>query len=395
MRIGLIGVGQAGGKITDTLLEYDLNLGSNFIKDCVAVNTARQDLNGLSNIPDDSEHRILIGESEVKGNGVGADNKKGRDVMRKDVDEVIDVVDKMPSHDLDAFVIVASLGGGTGSGGMPVLADEMKKMYSEPVYGLGILPSENEGQIYTVNAARSLQSCVDKTDNLMIFDNNAWSRGRGSLESWYDDLNREIASRFGTLFASGQIKDDSVVGESVVDASEIINTLDCGGITSIGQSKSRLDEDTVNPGLLTKLRGGVEVDEAQATMQIKSLVEKSLAGQLTLPANIDSTERGLIIIAGPPSHMTRKGMEKGRSLVEEKTQSMEVRGGDYPLPKTPELSATVVLSGLHDIPRVRELQEVAIEADNKITKIRENREEKLENLLHNEDTDNIDNLLDL
>jgi Cell division GTPase len=393
MRIGLIGIGQAGGKIVDKFLEYDFNNNTNFVRDCLAVNTAHQDLSGLTNVPE--EKRLLIGESDVKGNGVGANNKKGRDIMRKEVNEVIHLINDMPTHQLDAFVIVASLGGGTGSGGMPVLAKELKERYSEPVYGIGILPANKEGQIYTVNAARSLQPCVEQLDNLMIFDNDSWSRGKGSLETWYNDLNNKIADRFGTIFSSGEIKEDEDVAESVIDASEVINTLDCGGISSIGYASDELDDAIVNPGILTRLKGGVEINESESTMRLNSLVEKSITGNLTIPANIDSTERALVILSGPKEFMTRKGMEEGRRLVEEKTNCMEVRGGDYPKKDSNEMVVTVLLSGLHDLPRVRELQRIAVEADGQIKQIREERGDKLDKLLNEENAEELDNLLDI
>ncbi len=393
MRIGLIGIGQAGGKIADKLLEYDDFINAGFIRGCLAINTARQDLAGLEYIPESK--RMLIGEGQVKGNGVGADNKKGRDIMEENFREVQDKINEIPLHEIDAFLVTAALGGGTGSGGMPVLTSKLQEYYEEPVYGLGVLPSKSEGDIYTLNAARSLESCINSTDNLLLFDNEAWSRGSNSIEEWYTELNRIIAKRFGLMFASGEITDKDNVGESVVDASEVINTLECGGITAIGQKTDELDNKIVNPGLLSRLRGKTEIDTTDATIRMKSLSQQAISGQLTIPADIESTERALVVFSGPPKFMSRKGVEEGRSVIETRTNCMEVRGGDYPRPNTPEMAATVILSGLYKIPRIKELQEIAIEANNKIEKVREEREDKLEKLLREEDTDKIDSLLDI
>lgn len=393
MRIALIGIGQGGGKVTDKLLEYDVKKGGNdFIQGCVAVNTAKQDLKGLEYVPE--ENKELIGESEVKGNGVGADNRKGRDIMKDEVNEVMMHINEMPIHKIDAFMTVAALGGGTGSGGMPVLAQQIKKRFEEPVYGLGILPSSEEGQIYSVNAARSLESCVDSTDNLMIFDNDAFNRGAKNIESWYDELNTMIAERFGTLLSAGELSEDDYAAESVVDASEVINTLECGGITSLGYATSKLDPDNVNPGLLTKIMGDTEVDEGESVSRLKGLCQKSMSGRLTLKANVESTERALVIFSGPPKYLSRKGIEEGRKVIEKRTDCMEVRGGDYPRPNYGKVSVTVVLSGIHDISRIRELQKIAVEADKKIQETREKRDENLDELLQNEEADKIDNLLD-
>jgi cell division GTPase FtsZ len=393
MRIGLIGIGQAGGKITDRLLEYDLdeNEGGHFIQGCVAINTARQDLSGLQMVPE--ENRLLVGESRVKGNGVGADNTKGRDIMEEEVGEVLQYVNEMPIHNIDAFVVVAALGGGTGSGGLPVLARELNRRFSEPVFGLGVLPAEDEGSIYSINAARSLEACVEETDNLMIFDNELWSKGK-SLEDSYRELNDKLASRFGTLFSAGEVEESTDSAQSVVDASEVINTLDCGGITSIGYAEAQLDEDKVNPGLIKRFMGGSDVDENKATTRMRTLAEKSISGKLTLQANIESTERALILYSGPSKFLTRKGTEEGRSIIERRCDCMEVRGGDYPI-DNPSVTSTVVLSGLYDVPRVKELQRMAVEADKEIKEMREERENNMEKLLQEEAAEEIDSLLDL
>lgn len=390
MRIGLIGIGQAGGKLVDTFLEQYKDQTAPFIRGCLAVNSARQDLQGLDYVPEDN--RLLIGEAMVKGNGVGADNRKGREVMDQHVTDVLAEIDSMPLHEIDAFVVAAALGGGTGSGGLPVLAKELRERYTEPVYGLGVLPSTEEGQIYTVNAARSLESCVDATDNLMLFDNDAWSRGDGSLEEWYRELNQNLVTRFGTLLAAGEVDEAADVGESVVDASEVINTLDCGGISSVGHATADLDSAAVNPGLLSRFTGGPDIDRDEATNRMRSLTEQAVNGQLTIPADIESTERALVVFSGPRDFLTRRGMEQGRSYVETQTECMEVRGGDYPR-ETPAVSATVLLSGLYAVPRIRELQEIAVEASNQIDEIRSNREDRLDELLREDEAGEIESLL--
>jgi hypothetical protein len=74
---------------------------------------------------------------------------------------------------------------------------------------------------------------------------------------------------------------------------------------------------------------------------------------------------------------------------------MEVRGGDYPKKDSNEMVVTVLLSGLHDLPRVRELQRIAVEADGQIKQIREERGDKLDKLLNEENAEELDNLLDI
>lgn len=390
MRIGLIGIGQAGGKITDKIVEYSAREETGFVRSCLAVNTARQDLRGLEFVPE--EKRVRIGESEVKGSGVGADNDKGKEIMQDNIGSVMSKIDDMPLHELDAFFLVAGLGGGTGSGGMPVLANEIRERYQEPVFGLGVLPSTTEGKIYTLNAAQSLEACVNATDNLILFDNNEWPQKGETLEQWYNTLNDEIAKRFSILFGAGELSEYDDIGESVVDASEVVNTLKSGGISSIGFGSDSLDEAVVNPSFLDRLRGKTGIDNEKATGRIESLVRKSVNTQLTVPIETDSVERALVVLSGPQEFLTRKGMEKGRTYVEDTTGSMEVRGGDYPRPDDSQVSCVVLLSGVYDIPRVEELQELAVETSDTIDTIREEREDEFDNIMQNEHSEQLDSL---
>jgi len=386
MKLAMIGFGQAGGKIVDKFLEYDDRTGSGIVRSAVAVNTAKADLMGLERIP--QENRVLIGQSRVKGHGVGADNELGAEIAEEDIDEVQSAIDAIPVHEVDAFLIVAGMGGGTGSGGAPVLAKHLKRIYTEPVYGLGILPGSDEGGIYTLNAARSFQTFVREVDNLMVFDNDSWRQSGESVESGYAEINDEIVRRFGILFGAGEINQGDEVAESVVDSSEIINTLSGGGVSTIGYAREEVDKSgSDDGGLLSRFTGGEEtqVDTAHTTNRITSLVRKAALGRLTLPCEVDGTERALLVLSGPPQHLNRKGIERGRKWLEEQTGSMEVRGGDYPVPESNFVASVILLSGVSNVPRIKELQQVAIEAQDNIEDIRSESEENLESLVEDDE----------
>jgi len=393
MKLAMIGFGQAGGKIVDKFLEYDEATGSGIVRSAVAVNTAKADLLGLERIPE--ENRVLIGQARVKGHGVGADNELGAEIAEEDIDEVQGAIDNIPVHEIDAFLIVAGLGGGTGSGGSPVLAKHLKRIYTEPVYGLGILPGSDEGGIYTLNAARSFQTFVREVDNLLVFDNDAWRKSGESMESGYAEINDEIVRRFGVLFGAGEVDTGQEVAESVVDSSEIINTLAGGGVSTVGYAAETVEQSD-SGGLLSRFKGddgGVDnsgMDVANTTNRITSLVRKAALGRLTLPCEIDGAERALLVMSGPPEHLNRKGIERGRKWLEEQTGSMEVRGGDYPV-RERNVAASILLSGVHNVPRIKELQQVAIEAQDNIDDIRQQSEENLEQLVE-DDEDELDPL---
>src|SRR6056297_407797 len=384
MKLALIGVGQAGGKAVDEFLAYDAETGADIVRGAIAVNTAKADLDGIDRLPTD--RRILIGQSRVKGHGVGADNELGAEVAEEDIDEIQGALDSVPVHEIDAFLIVAGLGGGTGSGGAPVLAKHLKRIYTEPVYGLGVLPGSDEGGIYTLNAARSFQTFVREVDNLLVFDNDSWRQSGESVESGYEEINDEIVRRFGILFGAGEVGQGDEVAESVVDSSEIINTLSGGGVSTVGYAREEVETDE-DKGLLSRFTGGEDdqVDTAHTTNRITSLVRKAALGRLTLPCEIDGAERALLVLSGPPQHLNRKGIERGRKWLEEQTGSMEVRGGDYPVPDSNFVASVILLSGVTNVPRIKELQQVAIEAQDNIEEIRQESDDNLETLVEDDD----------
>ncbi|WP_171006557.1 tubulin/FtsZ family protein [Halalkalirubrum salinum] len=391
MKLAMIGFGQAGGKIVDKFVEYDRRTGSEIVRAAVAVNSAKADLMGITNIPKDQ--RVLIGQSRVKGHGVGADNELGAEVAEEDIDEIQGAIDGIPVHEVDAFLVVAGLGGGTGSGGAPVLAKHLQRIYTEPVYGLGVLPGSDEGGIYTLNAARSFQTFVREVDNLLVFDNDAWRKTGESVQGGYDEINEEIVKRFGILFGAGEVQAGQEVAESIVDSSEIINTLSGGGVSTVGYAEEEVEERN-SGGLLSRLRGDNttdDLDTAHTTNRITSLVRKAALGRLTLPCEIDGAERALLVMAGPSEYLNRKGIERGRKWIEEQTGSMEVRGGDYPLKGRGFVASVILLSGVTNVPRIKELQQVAIEAQDNLEEIRAESTENLDSLV-NDGEDELESL---
>ncbi|MEA5037621.1 Tubulin-like protein CetZ [bioreactor metagenome] len=381
MRVFFIGFGQAGGKIVDMFLAQDKKLGSTSFRGIV-INTARTDLMGVKYIP--MEDRLLIGQTMVKGHGVGTDNVTGAKVAADEIDTIINAIDKRGTHDVDAFVVCAGLGGGTGSGGAPVLCRHLKRIYREPVYALGIIPAPEEGRLYSLNAARSLSTLVNEADNVIVFDNSAWKNDGESVKSAFDRLNEEIVRRFGVLFRAGEVNKFGV-GEMVVDSSEIINTLRGGGISSVGYAisealpKGGKSSSRSSGGLLGGLLGKkdkrqephIDITSTEdKSAKIIGLVRRAMLGRLTLPCDYSTAERALVLVAGPPTELDRKGVEKSKSWVEENIAGVEVRGGDYPV-DSGYVAAVVLLATIGNAPRIRELMELAKEAKEEVVRSRE------------------------
>ena len=383
MKLAVIGFGNAGGKIADRLLRFEDEYNRSLCRFVAAFNTAQIDLAKLSDVPE--EYRILYGQTDPRsqGHGVGADPDTGASVTREDIGELRRTLDGVPVYDIDAFLVIAGLGGGTGSGGAPVLAKEVKEQYDEPVYGLGILPSEDEGGRASLNAARSLPTFNESVDGLILFDNDAW-RGTGdSVESGYEKTNHEIAKRVVSLLAAGA-QDGSIVSENAMDASDIKRTLATGGISTIAYAET--DVSRAQTGLLDRLRTdrSADGDGADPATKVHGLVRRAVRSRLTCPASIESAERALLVITGPPEEFSNKGLERARRWIEAEIDSAEVLAGDDPRRYPGRLSATVLLSNVTEVKRIDALQDQAVKAQENIEAQAAGREEKIENLLRDQ-----------
>lgn len=335
MKTVLIGVGQAGGKVTAALREFDRDMGFDAIRGALAVNTAKADLKPLST------DTVLVGQDRVNGHGVGGDNELGAEVMEADAGEVMSALDGRITAEAEAIFVVAGLGGGTGSGGAPVLARELNRVYEIPVYALGILPGADEGAMYQVNAGRSLKTLAREADAVLLIDNDAWRSSGESMEEGFQAINEAIAQRVGLLMASGEAVEG--VGESVVDTSEIINTLRAGGIASLGYGSAQAADDTDD---------NVNV--------VTSVTRNALLTGASLP-DATAAETGLVVLAGRAENISRKGVERARSWIEDETGSMRVRGGDFPL-DSDRIAALVLLGGVERSSRVEAFMDRAKEA---------------------------------
>jgi len=335
MKVVLIGVGQAGGKITQRLVEFDSRMEFGAVKGALAVNSAEADLRDL-----DLDTQ-LVGRDRVNGHGVGGDNELGAEVMQEDAQQVMGSLDGRITAEAEAIFVVAGLGGGTGSGGAPVLVHELQQVYQMPVYALGVLPGRGEGAMYQANAGRSLKTVVREADATLLIDNDAWHSAGESMGEAFEAINESIARRVGLLLASGEAVEG--VGESVVDSSEVINTLRSGGIATLGYAAAPADEAA-----------------AENVNIITSNTRQALLSNLSLPNAVEA-DSALLVIAGQPDRISRKGVERARQWVEEQTGSLQVRGGDFPL-ESGRLASLILLGGAERSDRIDEFMERAKQA---------------------------------
>jgi cell division protein FtsZ len=154
-RIAVIGVGGAGNNTITRLIEMGIT-GA----ECVAVNTDALHLSVSR-----AHRKILVGEKLTKGLGVGGDPKLGRAAIEESKKRVEDLL-----SNVDIAFITAGLGGGTGTGAAPVIA-EIARRNGAITVGVVTTPFRIEkGRIeYAANALTEMRR---QCDTVVVIDNN-------------------------------------------------------------------------------------------------------------------------------------------------------------------------------------------------------------------------------
>ena len=153
--IKVIGVGGGGGNAVDRMIENDVK-GVSF----VAVNTDAQVLK-ISK----ADERIQIGKKLTKGLGAGANHSVGRDAAYESMDELREMLE-----DTDMVFITAGMGGGTGTGAAPVIAELAKDMDILTV-AIVTKPFSFEGPGRMKAAVYGLEEIRPHVDTLIVIPN--------------------------------------------------------------------------------------------------------------------------------------------------------------------------------------------------------------------------------
>lgn len=155
-KISVLGIGGGGGNAINNMINAGLE-GVQFI----AANTDFQVL-ARSLAPT----KIQLGSNLTKGLGAGGNPEVGTKAAQEDVDQIREAVDGS-----DMVFITAGLGGGTGTGGAPVVAQICKEMGALTV-AVVTKPFAVEGRVRQRNADDGLQSLQDVVDTLITIPNN-------------------------------------------------------------------------------------------------------------------------------------------------------------------------------------------------------------------------------
>jgi cell division GTPase FtsZ len=353
MKLVVIGFGQCGGRIADEFARLNIrarNLrGLNIITGAYAVNTDIADLSGLTTIKSNYDHRILIGNKKTGGHGVGKINELGAELAREDADKVIETIrtDRYFTE-TDAFLLIASAAGGTGSGAIGVMTQLIKERYvDKPVYNLIILPFEHEEatEDRTVyNVATCLKSSYLVADAIFLVDNQRYAMKDSPVSHNLLRINTMIVQPFFNLLCAGEEKKSRYIGAKILDAGDIIQTL--VGWTTLGYGRSQ------TPTLKSFFRMSRDFrDKATETQKGIQALDEAVSG-LSIKCNPLDSKRALYLISASAREINVDLIKELGSYIKNMAPEAVIRSGDYPREKG-VMDVTLILSELSDIEKVR------------------------------------------
>lgn len=155
-KIKVIGVGGGGNNAVNRMIDCGVR-GIEFI----AVNTDKQALNSSK-----AEQKLQIGEKLTKGLGAGANPEIGMKAAEENKNEITESL-----KEADMVFITAGMGGGTGTGAAPIVAEVAKELGILTV-GVVTKPFTFEGKRRTNHAEKGLEELKSKVDTLVTIPND-------------------------------------------------------------------------------------------------------------------------------------------------------------------------------------------------------------------------------
>jgi cell division protein FtsZ len=218
--IKVIGVGGGGGNAVNHMFKQGIT-----DVDFVLCNT---DAQALQNSP--VPVKIQLGESLTEGRGAG----NNPDVGREAAIESINTISELLGHNTSMVFITAGMGGGTGTGAAPIIAEESKKLGILTV-AIVTMPFPFEGEQRMKQAIEGIKEIRQSVDSLLVIHN-------GRLREMYGDLPItnafEHADDVLTIAARGIAEIITVHGSVNVDFADVQTVMTNSGVAIMGSASA-------------------------------------------------------------------------------------------------------------------------------------------------------------
>ncbi len=329
--IKVVGVGGAGGNTISRLMQVGI-VGA----ETLAVNTDAQDL-----LYTDADHKVLIGKEITSGLGAGADPKVGQESAKESKEDV-----KKSLEGADMVFIDCGLGGGTGTGAAPIVADIAKKLGCLTV-GIVTLPFSMEGQQRMKNAQEGLENLENAVDTLIVIPND-------KLLEIVPDVSVTTAFKVADEILVNAVKGIAELitkpGLVNLDFADIRAVMGSGGLAMIGMGESDTDNRALesvekalnNPlldvdiegaiGALVNVSGGADITIKECQEIVEGVSAKinqdaKVIWGAQIIKELGDTIRAMLIVTGVKSSQIY-GPEKTYS-VEKQKEIEQVLGVDF------------------------------------------------------------------
>lgn len=214
-RIVVIGVGGAGNNAVNRMIDEDLGAVEFYV-----ANTDRQTLSTSK-----ARNRIVLGPSVTGGLGAGGEPSVGREAAMASVEDIRKVV-----KGANMVFIAAGMGGGTGTGAAPVVAQVAREEGALTV-AIVTRPFTFEGKKRIANSVEGLNELKDAVDAIIIVSNDKLLMVSGT-----QPISEAFAESDRVLAQSVKTVTDLILMPSVInlDFADVRNTLKESGISLIG-----------------------------------------------------------------------------------------------------------------------------------------------------------------
>lgn len=305
-KIKVVGVGGAGGNAINGMIEAGLQ-GVEF----VVVNTDAQDLEKSQ-----ASMRIQIGKNLTKGLGAGSNPEIGLRAIMEDKERVIETI-----NGADMVFVTCGLGGGTGTGAAPIVAEIARDLGALTV-AIVTMPFTFEGPFRRRNAEKGLEALRERVDTIIVIQNDR-------LFSIID-RNTSVVAAFKAV--------DSILLEATRSISDLINV---HGYINLDFADIR----TIMQGMGDALMGtGVGVGENRAI----TAAEQAITSPLLDGVDIKGARGVLINITGGPT-MSMHEVGEASTVIQERVgnEANVIFGMVIDENLNEELRVTVIATGFN------------------------------------------------
>ena len=275
VKIKVIGVGGAGNNVINRMIDAGVE-GVDFI----VVNTDKQDLNKSN-----CKNKIQIGEKLTGGMGAGSKPEIGRKSAEESRAQIAKILENT-----DMVFITAGMGGGTGTGAAPIVADLAREAGILTV-GVVTKPFKFEGANRMRQAEAGIAELAGKVDSLIIIPNDRLK--------YVTDQKITFANAFGIA--------DDVLKQAVISISELVGYSDRVVINLDFADVSAVMKDAGRAHMGVATASGREKAEQAALAAINSpLLETSINGATGVLVNVTGS-----------SELTLDDVETAAGIVQE------------------------------------------------------------------------------